>query len=286
MEQRLQQTLCKEASFSGIGLHTGRQVSMKFIPAPEDTGIIFRRIDLPNRPEIPATVNHVLDTSRSTILGTPEVRVQTVEHVLAALKAYGVDNLYIEVDNMEPPIGNGSSDVFIEMIEDAGVKSQKAYKSVHRLKSPVYFTDKDIHLVALPCDEVRFSYTVNYPDVAAIKSQYFSFALTPESFKQEVSSCRTFCLYREVEHLMERGLIKGASLDNAVVIKDEVVFSKNGLFFQDEMARHKTLDLIGDLSLIGPVDVIAHFISIKSGHASNCSFAKKLSNALNLETST
>lgn len=286
MEQRLQQTLCKEATFSGIGLHTGQQVLMKFIPAPEDSGIVFRRVDLPGAPEIPATVDQVLDTARSTILGTPEIRIQTVEHVLAALKAYQIDNLIIEIDNVEPPIGNGSSDLFIDMIEEAGTKKQKAYKAVHKLKNPVYFSDKDIHLIALPCDETRFSYTVSYPDVPAIKSQYFSFTLSPSSFKQEVSSCRTFCLYREVEHLMERGLIKGASLDNAVVIKDDVVFSKNGLFFQDEMARHKTLDLIGDLSLIGSVDVIAHFVSIKSGHASNCSFAKKLLNALNSESSS
>lgn len=284
MEQRFQQTLCREATFSGIGLHTGQQVSMRFIPAAENSGIFFRRIDLPGAPTIKACVNQVLDTSRSTILGTPEVRIQTVEHVLAALKAFQIDNLIIEIDNVEPPIGNGSSDLFVDMIEAAGIKPQKALKAFHKLKNPVYFTDKDIHLIALPCDEVRYSYTVHYPDVPAIKSQYFSFALTPDSFKEQVSSCRTFCLYREVEHLMERGLIKGASLDNAVVIKDDVVFSKNGLFFQDEMARHKTLDLIGDLSLVGPVDIIAHFVSIKSGHASNCSFAKKILNALNLES--
>ncbi len=283
MKRRPQQTLRQEATFSGIGLHTGRQVSMKFIPAPENTGILFKRSDLPNTPLIPAKIDYVLDISRSTILGQGNVRIQTVEHVLAALKAYQVDNLVIELDNMEPPIGHGSSDVFIEMIENAGLLPQAAQKEIHFLKNPVYFSDNDIHLVAIPCSDQAYSYTVNYPDVPAIRAQYFSFVLTPESFKNEVGSCRTFCLYREVEHLMEKGLIKGASLDNAVVVKDEVVFSKNGLFFQDEMARHKTLDLIGDLSLIGEVEVIAHFISIKSGHASNCTFAKKLLNQLNLE---
>jgi UDP-3-O-[3-hydroxymyristoyl] N-acetylglucosamine deacetylase len=283
MQKRQQQTLREEASFSGIGLHTGQQVSMKFIPAKEDTGILFRRSDLPHSPVIPALVEQVLDTSRSTILGTPQIRIQTVEHVLAALKAFQIDNLIIEIDNLEPPIGHGSSDVFVDMIEGAGIIPQNGVRAVHYLKHPVFYSEKDIHLIALPCEETKFSYTVHYPDVPAIKSQYFSFTLSPMAFKEQVSSCRTFCLYREVEHLMERGLIKGASLDNAVVIKDEIVFSKNGLFFQDEMARHKTLDLIGDLSLIGPVDVIAHFISIKSGHATNCSFAKKIVNQLSVE---
>lgn len=283
MDQRFQQTLVKEVSFSGIGIHTGVQVSMKFVPAEENTGILFRRVDLPGTPTIAAHVSQILDTSRSTILGTPEVRIQTVEHVLAALKAYQIDNLIIELDNMEPPIANGSSDLFVAMIEEGGIVQQKAIKQFHKLKHPVFYSEKDIHLIALPCDETKYSYTVHYPDVAAVKAQYFSFTLTPQSFKEQVASCRTFCLYKEVEHLMERGLIRGASLDNAVVIKDEVVFSKNGLFFQDEMARHKTLDLIGDLSLAGPVDIVAHFISIKSGHATNCTFAKKLVKEINLE---
>lgn len=283
MKQRSQQTLQQEATYSGIGLHTGQQVSMKFIPAQENTGILFRRTDLPGCALIPAHVDSVLDIARSTILGNAEARIQTVEHVLAALKAYQIDNLLIELDNMEPPIGNGSSDVFLTMIEKAGILPQKASKRVQYLKNPVYLSDKDIHIVALPSTEQAYSYTACYPDVQAIKAQFFSFSLTPESFKKEVASCRTFCLYSEVEYLMDKGLIKGASLDNAVVVKDDIVFSKNGLFFQDEMARHKTLDLIGDLSLISDIEVIAHFISIKSGHATNCAFAKKLLNQLNLE---
>jgi UDP-3-O-[3-hydroxymyristoyl] N-acetylglucosamine deacetylase len=272
---RKQRTLRKAATYSGIGIHTGRTVSMRFIPAPDSTGVVFQRVDLPSKPLIPATVEYVLETSRSTTIGIQDVRVQTVEHVLAAVRACGIDNLLIEIDNIEPPIGNGSSDVFVEMIENAGIVEQESSIGSVALTQPVYHSEGEIHLVALPSPEYMLSYTLSYPEHPLLKAQYHSIKLTPESFKKEIAPCRTFSLYEEVSYLIDKGLIKGGSLDNAVVIKGDAVLSKHGLFFPDEMVRHKVLDLIGDLSLVG-IPFVAHIIAIRSGHAANVSFAKKI----------
>ncbi len=279
---RKQKTLQRDASFSGIGIHTGAQVRMRFVPAEEDTGIVFKRIDLPGQPLIPATVASVCDTLRSTTIGIGNVRIHTVEHVLAAVRAYQIDNLIIEVSSIEPPVGNGSSDVFVDMIEQAGLLEQKANVSTIKINKPIYLSEGDIHLVALPYDGYRISYTLNYPGSKFLKSQFFSVLVNSENFKKELSPCRTFSLYEEVSMLMDRGLIKGGSLDNAVIIKDDVVLSKNGLFFPDEMVRHKILDMIGDFSLVG-YDFHAHIIAIRSGHPSNFGLAKKLFNYITVE---
>lgn len=279
---RKQRTLSNQSSFSGIGLHTGEQVTMRFIPAKEGTGIVFKRIDCPGKPIIPATIEYVRANARNTTLGIGDIRIHTVEHVLAAIRANNIDNLCIEIDGIEPPVGNGSSDVFVTMIEEAGIIEQDANIPIVKLRNPVFWSEGDIHIVALPSDDYRISYTLNYPNTRLIKSQYFSSVITSETFKREISQCRTFSLYEEVSALMDRGLIKGASLDNAVVIKDDTILSKEGLFFPDEMVRHKILDVVGDLSLVG-FDFQAHIISIRSGHASNVAFAKKLFNYITTE---
>lgn len=279
---RKQNTLKTDVSYSGIGIHTGVQVFMRFVPAKQSTGIVFKRIDLPGQPIIPATVEYVVDTARSTTIGLADIRVHTVEHVLAALKAFEIDNLCIEVSNIEPPIGNGSSDVFVEMIEQAGIQEQDADLPIVKLQNPVYHSEGDIHLVAIPYDGYRISYTLNYPEPALLKAQYHTVLVTPENFKQELAPCRTFSLYKEVSWLMDRGLIKGGSLDNAVIIKDDAVLSKNGLFFPDEMVRHKVLDMVGDFSLVG-VNFHAHIIAIRSGHGANFAFAKKLFHYITME---
>lgn len=255
---------------------------MRFCPAKEGTGIVFKRVDLPSQPIIPATVEYVQDTARSTTIGVKDVRIHTVEHVLSAVKAAGIDNLCIEISNIEPPVGNGSSDVFVEMIENAGVVEQEQPVSVVKLQQPLYWSEGDIHLVALPSDGYRISYTLSYPGSPYLSGQFFSLYLTPENFKKEIAPCRTFSLYEEISVLIDRGLIKGGSLDNAVVIKNDVIFSKGGLFFPNEMARHKILDLIGDLSLVG-LDFHAHIIAIRSGHPSNFAFAKMLYNHITME---
>lgn len=282
-QTRKQRTLKKSISYSGLGVHTGERVTMRFSPAKEGTGIIFKRIDLPNSPEIPATLEYVCDTLRSTTLGIDKVRIHTVEHVLAAVRAFNIDNLYIEVSNIEPPIGNGSSDTFVQMIDEAEIEEQHATIPVFKIKTPVYYSDGEIHLVALPYDGYRISYTLHYPNCSVLEAQFYSFLLSTQSFRHEIASCRTFCRYDELSHLMDRGLIKGGSLDNAVVIKDDVVFSKEGLHFPNEMSRHKILDVIGDLSLVG-LPFEGHIIAIRSGHASNYALSKAIYNHITTES--
>jgi len=275
MHVRPQRTLRQEISFSGIGIHTGKKVTLTFCPAPEHSGIVFQRLDLPGQPTIPAAVEYVVDTSRSTTLGIGPCVVHTVEHVLAALHAYHIDNLFIQLTDCEPPIGDGSSAPFVNLIEAAGILEQEATRCVETIPHPIAFSQGNIHLVALPSHEYRISYTLHYPKTPVIRSQYLSLPITTKSFKEELCVCRTFALYEEITWLMDRGLIKGGSLDNAVVIKDDVILSKEGLRFHDEMVRHKILDLVGDLSLVG-FPFFAHIIAICSGHQTNVALGKLL----------
>ncbi|MBA3957540.1 MAG: UDP-3-O-acyl-N-acetylglucosamine deacetylase [Parachlamydiaceae bacterium] len=278
--RRKQRTLAKAVAFSGIGVHTGEKVNMRFCPAAEGHGVVFQRVDLPGRPLIPARIEYVCDTLRSTTIGIDKVRIHTVEHVLAAVRAFEIDNLLIEVSNIEPPIGNGSSDAFVKMIEEAGIVEQQATTPIVKIREPLYWSDKDIHLVALPYDGYRITYTLHYPDSDILKAQFYTGTITSETFKNEIAGCRTFSLYKEVAMLMDRGLIKGGSLDNAVVIQDNVVFSREGLRFPDEMVRHKVLDVIGDLSLVG-IPFEAHIIAVRAGHSSNFHMAKAIYKHIN-----
>jgi len=281
IESRCQQTIKQAVSFSGIGIHTGMEVLIKFLPAREGTGIVFKRTDLAGQPVIPATLEYLCNTSRSTTIGVADMRIHTIEHLLAAVHAFNIDNLCIEISSIEPPVGDGSSDIFVNMIEEAGLVKQESRRSIVKLRDPVYWSEGDIHIVALPYDGYRISYTLHYPESKVLKSQYYSVLINEENFKNEIAICRTFSHYEEISTLMDRGLIKGGSLGNSIIIKDEAVFSKEGLHFPDEMVRHKILDLIGDLALIG-FDFHAHIISIRSGHKSNLEFAKKLRLALKL----
>lgn len=275
---RKQKTVKGPVSFSGIGVHTGCSVTLTFLPAKEGTGLVFERIDLPGKPRIPASIEYVVDTARSTNLGLGSVRVNTVEHVLAALYAAEIDNAILQISAGETPIGDGSSLPFVKMIEEAGVLQQEAQKPIFQITEPLYYSQGDIHLVAIPYPEYRISYTLHYPKSEALKAQYTSHGITEESFRKEIAPCRTFALYDEISHLMDRGLIRGGSLENAVVIKDDVIFSKEGLKFPDEMARHKVLDMVGDLALVG-FPIQAHIVAVKSGHQANTAFAKVIYNA-------
>lgn len=273
--QRKQRTIKNAVAFSGLGVHTGKEVKMRFCPAPEGTGIVFKRVDLSDQPLIPANVNFVCDTTRSTTIGNGKVLIHTVEHVLAAVSAMEIDNLIIEVSNIEPPISDGSSATFVKMLEQGEVLEQAATTTVVKIDKPVYWSDGVIHLVALPCDSYKISYTLNYPEPQLLRAQFHSLEVNKENFKNEIAPCRTFSRYEELAFLMDKGLIKGGSLDNAVVIQGDVVFSKEGLHFPDEMVRHKILDMIGDLSLIA-IPFHAHVIAIRSGHASNFQLAKAI----------
>jgi UDP-3-O-[3-hydroxymyristoyl] N-acetylglucosamine deacetylase len=244
--------------------------------------VFFRRIDLPGNPVIPATVEYISGTARGTTLAVGEAKIHTVEHVLAPLRAYEIDNVCIEINGIEPPAGNGSADIFVEMIERAGVVEQTAKVPIVEIKTPVWWSQGEVHIIALPSATYSISYTLHYPDTTALGSQFFSFDVTQDSFREEIASCRTFSLYEELSMLMDKGLIRGGSLENAVVVHKDAIISKGGLYFADEAVRHKVLDLIGDLSLVG-IPFTAHVIALRSGHLSNCTFAKKLYAHLLLE---
>jgi UDP-3-O-[3-hydroxymyristoyl] N-acetylglucosamine deacetylase len=276
-ENQMQKTLKSKVFTSGIGLFTGEKVSIRIHPAPADSGIVFQRIDLPNQPLIPARVENVIDTHFCTRLMAGNASVMTVEHLLSALSASGIDNALIEVEGPEIPVGDGSAQMFIDLIDSVGVVELDVPKRYFTIHQPLCWSDKEIHLIALPSSEMRISYTLHFPRSRAFRTQYFSFLVCPELYREEIAPCRTFSFYEEISFMIEKGLIKGGGLENALVIKDDQVFNPGGARFEDEMVRHKILDLIGDLSLIG-VNLKAHIIAIRSGHRSNVAFAKTILN--------
>lgn len=277
-----QKTLKTPVVFSGRGLFTGEKTTLTIHPSNEDTGIVFQREDLPRQPTLFAHLENVVNTPRCTILGGEDFTIHTVEHVLAALKGLGIDNALLKLNGPEIPIMDGSAAPFIAGILAEGVHEQEKEKEVFTLKTPVFWSRGDVHIVAIPSDEFKVSYTLHFPDSDILHSQFYSTPITPDHFIRDIAPCRTFCLYEEIEPFIESGLIKGGGLDNAVIIKNEVVVNPDGLRFNDEMVRHKILDLIGDLSLI-PIQLKSHIIAIRSGHASNVAFAHELLNHINRE---
>jgi UDP-3-O-[3-hydroxymyristoyl] N-acetylglucosamine deacetylase len=272
-----QRSLRRAVSFSGEGLFTGESVDLTISPAPAGHGILFKRLDRPNSSPLKATLDSVKSTPRCTIIGNEEIQVQTVEHILSALRAFHIDNALVSLTGPEVPIADGSALPFCELIKEAGVKDLIEKRNIFTLSEPVFFSQDDIHLVALPSQEFRISYTLHYPFSPLIRSQFYSFSGDEEIFEKEIAPCRTFCLYEEIVPLMEKGLIKGGGLESAVVIAEDRVLNPGGLRFTDEMVRHKILDLLGDLSLMR-IPLLAHILAIRSGHATNVAFAKLLYN--------
>ncbi len=282
-----QKTLRNTVSLNGVGLFTGCKVRMLLRPAPEGNGIRFKRVDLPGKPEVPAMVEFVKETPRSTILEKNKIAIRSVEHILSALKAYEIDNAIIEINAVEIPACDGSALPFVELIEKSGVACQVEEKKMFRLSTPIFWSQGDVHLVALPSDDFRVSYTLSYPNSNLLRSQFYSFHVNEESYKKEIAPSRTFSLYEEIIPLVENGLVKGGTLDNGVIIKrdpvkGDSVINPEGLRMDYEMVRHKILDLLGDLSLVGE-NFLAHIISIRSGHFSNTEFAKEMANYIKLE---
>ncbi len=271
---RKQKTVREEVTFTGIGVHTGKRTSLTFKPAPADHGIKFFVQDGERDDLIDAHIENVTGVQRGTTLGRNGVRIHTVEHVMATLMGFGIDNLLIEVSSRETPVGDGSSAPFVEMIQRAGIEEQKAPKHFFRLEEPIYLSENGVNLIALPSEDLTISCTISY-EKPGLDSQYVQLVVDEKTFVNEIAPSRTFCFYNEVEHLMEAGLIKGGSLDNAVVIKDEAVLSKEGLRYPNEFVRHKVLDLMGDLYLLG-APLLAHVIAIKSGHENNIKLTKLL----------
>ena len=273
-----QATLAREVSFSGVGLHSGAKTTLVFKPAPVNSGIKFIRSDLASKPEIEAHISnavHTGDYSRRTVLGRGDVTISTVEHVLAAVRGLGIDNLTIELDTGEPAEPDGSSAPFVEVLKKAGIVDQDARRRYIEVKSPVVLVEDGVQIVALPHDGLRISFTAHY-DHPLIGTQYASFDVSKEVFETEIAPARTFSLFEDVEDLRNRGLIKGGSLENSIVIGDREIMNKEPLRFPDEFVRHKVLDLLGDLCLLG-LPVKAHIMSVRSGHASNMKLVKLLS---------
>lgn len=273
-EMERQRTIKKEVSHSGIGVHTGNKTSITFKPAPPGHGVRFVAKEFPNEAPIEAVIENVTDILRGTTLGRNDVKIHTVEHVLAALMGLGIDNLLVEVQGSEPPVGDGSALPFVEMIQSAGLELQDAPKNAFKLREPVYFSENGVHLIVLPADDLWISFTISYKE-PGIATQFLSLPINDETFVMEIAPSRTFCPYDDVEDLIVGGLIKGGSLDNAVVVKGEAVLSKDGLRFEKEFVRHKILDLMGDLFLLGQ-PLRGHVVAIKSGHRSNIRLTRLL----------
>jgi UDP-3-O-[3-hydroxymyristoyl] N-acetylglucosamine deacetylase/3-hydroxyacyl-[acyl-carrier-protein] dehydratase len=272
-----QQTLAGEVAFEGVGLHTGESTRIRFVPAPAGTGIRFCRTDAAGRPEVAARLDQVVSTDRGTTLGAGDVRVHTVEHVMAAVGALGLDNLVIEVNGPEIPIGDGSFRPFFELLEQTGVREQDVPAAVLALGETVSATASGgASYVAVPAESYRVSATIEF-DHPLVRRQFGSFEVTPAEFGREISGARTFGFLKEAESLRARGLALGASLENAVILDDEGVASGE-LRYRDEFVRHKIGDLVGDLALLGR-RLRGHVIANRPSHAGNLELARKLAAA-------
>ena len=299
--RRKQQTISRPGSCTGIGLHTGVESTITFKPAAEDYGIRFIRTDIKNCPEIKADIDHVVDISRGTTIEEKKVKINTVEHALAAVSGLRIDNVLIELTSKEPPVMDGSAKDFVEVLLASGIVSQDHERNVLEIRRAVNYTDpyRDIDIHVIPSDRFRVTFMVEYP-LPSLGTQYEAIYNMAEDFAVEVAPARTFCFLSEVEMLKENGLIKGGSLENAVVlidklldrseinrlrdlfgIEENIITGANGILngkilrFRNEPVRHKTLDLIGDLALLG-IPIKGHVTAARAGHASNVEFVKTL----------
>ncbi len=291
----IQHTIKKSKTLSGVGIHSGHPVNLTFNPAPVNHGIQFKRVDLNGSPPIPADADLVIDTSRGSTLESKGVRVQTVEHVLSAIVGLEIDNILIEIDGPEIPILDGSAQIYIETLLSAGIETQTALREYFNLTEVIRYTDPEnkIEIIAVPADEYEVTVMIDY-DSPVLGTQHATLSRI-EEFKEEFASARTFCFLHELEPLVEANLIKGGDLDNAIVVVDVVpdagkisqlrkVFDydiavKEGILnnvelrYHNEPARHKLLDVVGDLALVG-MPLKAKIYATRPGHAANVAFAK------------
>lgn len=269
-----QQTVRREATVSGIALHTGIRAHLTLRPAPPGSGVVFQRVDLPGAPAVRAVADHVVDVRRGTTIAQGEARVHTVEHVLAALHALGVDNVTVGMDGMEPPVLDGSAEPYVRLIEQAGIEPQNVPAECWRGTAPIVIEEKEAKLVLVPDERFRITYIIAF-GATPLDAQFFAGEINAGTFRDGLAGARTFCIYKELEMMIAHGLVKGGSLDNAVVIHDGAIISKDGLRWDNELVRHKVLDLVGDLYLVGS-RIRAHIIAVKSGHPTNIALAKAM----------
>lgn len=274
--QDRQKTIAKELSLSGTGLHTANKVSITFKPAEVDSGINFVRTDLAGKFAVTASLENLLPQTaslRRTSIGKDGTEIQTVEHLMAALSGLRIDNLRVEMDNNEVPGLDGSSDSFVQTLSKAGIKEQDKERKYYVLREPVFVEEEGTSIVALPYNGLKISYFLSYPH-PLLKAQFLEVNLQDsEIFKNELASARTFCLESEARDLQHQGLGHGASYENTLVVGESGVL-KNKLRYADEFVRHKILDLLGDLYILGPLK--AHIIALKSGHSLNLKLVKKI----------
>lgn len=266
-----QKTIAVDVSYTGIGLHSGTEVNMKLRPAPVDTGIVFIRTDLPEKTQIKAIASNVTSTLRATTISNGDVKIFTIEHLMSALFASDIDNCYIELDNEEPPVVDGASEVFVKLLSEAGSVEQDKMRQEIVIKKVYRIDDKERFVMVVPYDGFRVSFTSLNPH-PLIGTQYYDFTFDIDAYKQEIAPARTIAYEKEVEALHKMGLGLGGNLENVIVYNDEGWMNK--LRYADELVRHKILDIIGDLRLAGVLK--AHVIAVKSGHELNTKLAKKI----------
>jgi len=274
MEQQL--TIKNAVEIEGVGLHTGARTRMRLLPAEQNAGISFIRVDLPGKPVIRANISNVMESSRKlrrTSLAFEGAEIHTIEHLMSALNGMAIDNITIEINGPEIPGIDGSAASFVELVKKAGIERQAEQRKSFTVKEPIWLEEDDTVLAILPDSEFKISYMLSY-DHPMLKSQYVSIVINPETYEKEIAPTRTFCLEAEAEALRTQGLGKGANFDNTLVVgKDGVI--KNKLKFDDEFARHKISDLIGDLYLLG-MALKGHVIAVKSGHPLNIRLLQKI----------
>ena len=271
-----QRTLAKTVSLSGIGLHSGCQVNLKLNPAPAGSGIVFRRTDLPGQPQLAALYSNVTDTRNCTCLGDGKgLAVSTIEHLMAALAVSAVDNALIDVDNQEMPIMDGSALPFYQAIQDAGTTAQNAPRQVLKVLREVSFSDDKGNSASLsPSSEFAVDFEIEFPS-KIVGCQRFNHIITPKVFAELVAPCRTFCEKYQVDYLQSVGLIKGGSLENAVVLDGETILNPGGFRVENECVNHKVIDAIGDMYTAG-LPLIGRLKASKSGHYHNNMLLKQL----------
>ena len=269
---KFQQTLGAPISFSGVGLHTGASVNLKVVPAPPDTGLVFQRVDLDNF-RIEANIKNVARVAYATTLMKQGVLLSTVEHLLSSLYIFGIDNAFIEINNLEVPILDGSALEFVTKIQQVGLKTQRAKRKFLVIQKALHLKDRDKTISILPAKSFQISYTIDFRH-PLIGRQSFEFEASADTFAKEIAPARTFGFFHEVEELRKNGLVRGGSLENAVVLTEDGILNAI-LRFKDEFVRHKILDSIGDLSLIGR-PLIGRIVAHKAGHAMHTHLVSKI----------
>jgi UDP-3-O-[3-hydroxymyristoyl] N-acetylglucosamine deacetylase / 3-hydroxyacyl-[acyl-carrier-protein] dehydratase len=293
-------TIRSEASYTGIGLHSGEISTIRFKPAGKDEGIVFIRVDLPEQPEIPADIDHVVDISRGTTIGIKGATVGTIEHVLSAIKGLSIDNIRIEIDGPEAPVGDGSPLVFLNLLRKAGLAQQDSERHYFEFNEAISFSaeEENVDIVIVPSNELKVTFMIDYKH-PYLGTQY-TWLPDMKQFEKEFGGARTFCFINEILELKKMGLIKGGSLDNALVIAEpdmseaelkhlqdvfgyhepvtaspEGILNSHPLRYYNEFVRHKVVDLIGDIALLG-VPIKGHILAARSGHKTNVELVKKL----------